>query len=122
PVYGAEDARKYQIVDRASHGELTQQALVLVESVTVSANRRSVTLTTRTQSAIMYALSVNDVSDAAGNQLAPPDRDNPFQVTFMGTAASGTAEDRDGDGLSDAAEQAGWTVTVTLANGQVTTT
>src|SRR5690606_37126346 len=31
------------------------------------------------------------------------------------------AEDRDGDGLSDAAEQAGLTVPVTLANGQTTT-
>lgn len=122
PVLGAEDPRKYQIVDRASLGNLTRQSVLLVESVTVSANRRSATLTTRAQSEILYALTVTGVADEDGNEMTPPDRDNPFHVTFVGTPSSGTFEDRDGDGLSDAAEQAGWTVTVRLANGQTAST
>src|SRR5690606_11671774 len=117
PVFGAEDPKKFQIVDRASLGQITAQSVLLVESVTVSPNRRSAILTTRAQSAILYALTVTGVTDADHNQLLPPDRDNPFHVTFVGTPGSGALEDRDGDGLSDAAEQAGWTVTVRNADG-----
>ncbi len=117
PVFGAEDPKKYQIVDRASLEGIAAQSVLIVESVTVSANRRSAVLTTRAQSAILYALTVTGVTDADHNQLLPPDRDNPFHVTFMGTPGTGALEDRDGDGLSDAAEQAGWTVTVRNADG-----
>lgn len=117
PVFGAEDPKKYQIVDHASLDLIAAQSVLLVESVTVSANRRSATLTTRAQSAILYALTVTGVTDADHNQLLPPDRDNPFHVTFMGTPGTGNLEDRDLDGLSDAAEQAGWTVTVRNADG-----
>lgn len=122
PVYGADDPKKYSIADRASFapGVLSPQSVLLVQAVSVSSNRRTATLTTLQQAELLYALTVTDVSDAAGNQLAPPDRDNPFQVTFLGTGVSGTAVDSDGDGLSDAAEQAGWTVTVVQANGQTT--
>ncbi len=119
PVYGAEDPTKYAIVDRASYQSSTvgTQAVLLVESATVGASQRSVTLRTRQQSEILYALTVTDVTDAAGNHLAPPDLLHPFQVTFMGKGVSGSAVDSDGDGLSDAAEQAGWTVTVRRTDG-----
>jgi len=119
PVYGADDPSKYSIADRATFdaGTISQQAIVIVESATVSASRRTVTLTTRQQSEILYALTVTDVADIAGNHLAPPDRDHPFQVTFLGTGVSGMAEDFDGDGLSDAAEQAGWTVMIVRTDG-----
>ncbi len=123
PVYGAEDPSKYSIADRARFdaGNVAPQAVVLVESATVSASRRTVTLTTRQQSEILYALTVTDVADIAGNHLAPPDRDHPFQVTFLGTGVSGVAEDFDGDGLSDAAEQAGWTVLIVRTDGTTET-
>lgn len=119
PVYGAGDPSKYSIVDAATYGSSTvaTQAVLLVKSVTVSASKRSVTLNTREQSELLYALTVTDVTDAAGNQLASADLLHPFQVTFMGTGVSGTAADADGDGLSDAAEQAGWTVTVVRTDG-----
>src|SRR5690606_11912833 len=65
PVYGADDPRKYSIADRATFepGVVTTQAVLRVESATVSANRRSVTLTTRQQTEILYALTVTDVAD-----------------------------------------------------------
>ena len=69
------------------------------------------------QSEVQYALIVTDVKDLAGNQLEPPDREKPYQVVFLGRGASGLI-DSDGDGLSDAEEQLGWQVVVTLANGQ----
>ncbi|HET8986303.1 MAG TPA: Ig-like domain-containing protein, partial [Trueperaceae bacterium] len=55
PVYGADDPKKYSIADRASFepGVVTTQAVLRVESATVSANRRSVTLTTRQQTEIL---------------------------------------------------------------------
>src|SRR5690606_19283449 len=119
PVYGADDPRKYSIADRATFdaGNVTQQAVLLIESATVSASRRTVTLTTRQQSEVVYALTVTDVADIAGNHLAPPDRDHPFQVTFRGTGVTGVGDDRDGDGLSDAVEQAGWTVRIERTDG-----
>ncbi|HEX7039870.1 MAG TPA: hypothetical protein VF202_07165, partial [Trueperaceae bacterium] len=119
PVYGAGDPQKYSIADRDTFRSetLSPQSVLLVVDATVSASRRTVTLTTRQQSEIVYALTVTDVTDVAGNHIAPPDRDHPFQVTFLGTGVTGTAEDTDGDGLSDAAEQAGWTVTVRNADG-----
>lgn len=121
-VNGAENPLNYTIVERSLVGTVTQQAVVRVVDAVLSSNRRSVTLTTLAQSEIVYALTVTDVTDLAGNHIAPPDRDHPFQTTFFGTGPVGPGQDQDGDGLSDAAEQAGWTVTVRLANGQVTQT
>ena len=119
---GAENPINYTIVERALVGEVALQSVVTVTNAVLSSNRRSVTLTTLAQSEMVYALTVTDVTDLAGNQIAPPDRDHPFQTTFFGTGVVGPGQDQDGDGLSDAAEQAGWTVTVRLANGQVTQT
>jgi len=117
---GAEDPQKYTIVDRDTVDAMAPQAVVLVTEAKLSASQRSVTLTTLAQSEIVYALTVTDVTDLVGNQIAPPDRDHPFQTTFFGTGPVGSGNDADDDGLSDAAEQAGWTVTVRLANGETT--
>ncbi len=119
PIYGADDPAKYSIVDRATYDSsaATQQAILIVEAAQVSASRRAVTLTTRSQAELLYALTVTDVTDIAGNQLAPPDLLHPFQVTFVGTGTTGAPLDSDGDGLSDAVEQAGWTVTVVRTDG-----
>ncbi|MDF1523135.1 MAG: hypothetical protein P1P87_09995, partial [Trueperaceae bacterium] len=117
-VGGADDPANYSIVDAATlGGSVAPQAVVLVEGAVLSANRRSVTLTTLAQSEAVYTLRVTDVTDLYGNQVVPPDRDYPYQVTFFGTGPSGTQEDRDGDGLSDAAEQYGWTVVIVDADG-----
>lgn len=117
-VGGADDPANYSIVDADTlGGAVAPQAVVLVEAAVLSANRRSVTLTTLAQSEAVYTLRVTDVTDLYGNQVVPPDRDHPYQVTFFGTGASGPQEDGDGDGLSDAAEQYGWTVVVVDADG-----
>lgn len=125
PVAGgmasAENPANYDIVDAARADGLSTQAVLNVEDAVLSASGKTVTLTTLTQSEIRYALAVTDVKDLAGNQIVGPDRDNPYQVTFFGTGGSGTAVDSDGDGLSDAAEQKGWTVRVVRTDGTVTT-
>ncbi len=127
PVRGGSDSAEnplhYAIVgDAGGSGALGTQAVVSVTAATLAPNGRSVTLTTLTQSEIPYRLTVVNVADLAGNLVVPPDREQPHQVSFMGTPASGTAVDTDGDGLSDAAEQRGWTVVVRRADGTVTST
>lgn len=123
PVRGgatsAENPGHYSIVDVASASGVGPQAVVQVQQAQLSASQRSVTLTTLAQSALEYALRVANVVDLAGNQIVGPDRDRPYHVTFRGTAGTGVGLDSDGDGLTDAEEQAGWTVRVRLADGRV---
>ena len=101
-------------------------ATLNILSATLMPNGRSVLLTTREQSDIKYLLQVVNVTDVDGQAIQPPDqRDNPDSVTFVGMAASGTPADTDEDGVSDAAEQRGWVVSVrrqdgTLAKREVT--
>lgn len=124
PVAGgassAENPDAYEIVDSESAAQISAQAVVVVTDAVLSANKRSVTLTTLSQSEIGYTLKVSNVQDLAGNQVAQPDRERPYQVTFFGTGASGVPRDSDGDGLSDAEEQFGWSAVVVLASGEVT--
>lgn len=117
----AEDPSRYGIASLAG-GSAATQALLTVTGATLAPDGRSVTLTTLSQSEIEYGLKVVGVADLAGNLVVPPDRDNPYQVAFHGLAASGPGVDTDGDGLSDAAEQRGWTVVVRRADGTLTTT
>lgn len=114
----AENPAHYSIVDVASVSGIGTQAVVLVQAARLSASGRSVTLTTLAQSGIEYALRVANVVDLAGNQVVGPDRDRPYHVVFRGTAGSGPGLDSDGDGLTDAEEQAGWTVSMRLADGR----
>ena len=114
----AENPAHYAIVDVGSASATTPQAVVLVQQAQLSASGRSVTLTTLAQSSMEYAVRVANVVDLAGNQIVGPDRDRPYPVTFRGTAGTGPGLDADGDGLTDAEEQAGWTVTVRLADGR----
>ncbi len=100
---------------------LDPSAIVTVTAAQLAPNGRSVTLTTLAQSAIEYQLTAVAVADLAGNLLVPPDRDNPYPVTFFGTAGTGSGDDADGDGLNDAEEQRGWTVVVRRADGTTTT-
>lgn len=100
---------------------MAPQAVVVVQSAELSEDDPTkVILTTLPQSEIQYTLAVTDVQDLSGNQVVPPDRQQPFAVTFLGTGPNGPHGDTDGDGLSDVAEQRGWVVTVDLANGGTT--
>lgn len=125
PVAGglasAENPLHYAIVDVASASGIAPSAVLLVQQAVLSANRRTVTLTTLQQSPLEYAVRVANVTDLAGNMVVGPDRDRPYQVTFFGTGVTGPAVDTDGDGISDAAEQAGWTVRVRLGDGRIET-
>lgn len=124
-VDSAENPLHYAIVGetdgQAAGGELAPQAVVKVTGATLQPNGRAVLLTTLAQSDITYLLTVVNVADLSGNLVVPPDRSQPYQVRFVGTPPSGTADDTDGDGLSDAAEQRGWTVVVRRADGTTTT-
>ena len=120
-LQSAENPAHYSIVDAvtAGTGTISTQAIVLVQDAKLSASKRTVTLTTMAQSELKYALAVSGVMDLFGNSVVPPDRDRPYQVTFFGTGSAGSAVDTDGDGLSDAAEQAGWTVRIVREDGSV---
>jgi hypothetical protein len=113
---GAENVEFYDIVGSATlAGDLATQAIVEVTGADLADDGRSVALTTLAQSEIAYTLRVVGVRDLSGNALAGVDRANPFEIEFFGTA--GEATDCDGDGLSDADEQRGWTVTIVEADG-----
>lgn len=97
-----------------------QSATLEVLSAALQPGGTSVLLTTRAQSDIQYELQVAGVQDLAGNQIAGPERGvDPGKATFTGTPVSGSGEDSDKDGLSDADEQRGWLVGVTQVGGQV---
>jgi hypothetical protein len=119
---GAENPEHYEIVGGlATNAALSGQAILSVQEAVLADDGRSVTLTTLAQSDIEYTLRATGIRDLAGNPLARIDRDNPFEVRFFGTAATGAGVDSDGDGLTDAAEQRGWTVTVREVGGATTT-
>ena len=116
---GAENVDFYDIIGSSTlEGSLSTQAIVDVTSADLADDGRSVALTTLAQSEIAYTLRVVGVQDLSGNALAGVDRENPFEIEFFGTA--GDATDCDADGLSDAAEQRGWTVTIVEVGGGTT--
>ena len=118
---GAENPDHYSIVGSATlEGSVAPQAVVDVTAAELAGDGRSVVLTTLAQSEIEYTLKVSNVVDLDGNAIAGPNRERPFAIEFFGSAESGSGTDGDGDGLSDAEEQRGWTVTIAHADGSVT--
>jgi hypothetical protein len=99
--------------------DVEKPEVVVMDAQLILPDRRTVRLTTYSQSDLEYELSVINMTDLAGNTMAPPDGSiNPSVTTFQGTPPSGTeVRDTDGDGLSDADEQRGWIVTTVTANG-----
>lgn len=88
-------------------------------------DRKTVELTTSSQNEVTYRLRVVNVTDQAGNPLAPQFVDrgvliDPTSVLFPGTPpTAATSVDTDGDGLADAIERRGWVVRITLTDGTV---
>ncbi|MCA9545132.1 MAG: IPT/TIG domain-containing protein, partial [Myxococcales bacterium] len=113
----------YAIVQENVHPEAAY--LGLLEAAFVNAERTAVQLTTYSQSAVTYRVTVSDVADLTGQSLAPKTQVegvliDPTTAVFAGTAANagdGTLVDSDGDGLSDARELRGWVVSVTTPAG-----
>lgn len=134
--YGAEDAGNYQITTSDVN---PQAGRLRVVEATLRVDQVSVLLRTESQSEVLYDLTVTAVADLAGNVIAAPDiLTTPAKTSFAGTPFAGQADrsclddaqtepcttasgepDTDCDGLSDAAEQIGYTIAVTLVNGDV---
>lgn len=101
--------------------------LPILSAAFYSSDQRSVLLTTGSQNELTYAVTAVNVTDVAGNALAPAvlaggQRIDPSTAMFPGSPPSGVQfVDSDGDGLSDNVEVRGWTVTVTLLNGTTVT-
>ena len=135
PVKGgpnsAENPAHYQVTGTASSEGLgstgaaiaagairAQSATLVVVAAKLLPNKTAVELTTLQQSGVQYQLQVTNVSDLAGNQIAPPAQGtSPSTFTFSGQAASGGGLDTDKDNLSDAEEQRGWVITIHRQDG-----
>ncbi|HMB37808.1 MAG TPA: hypothetical protein VKO85_01935 [Wenzhouxiangellaceae bacterium] len=111
---GAEDPTLYSITAPARFPTVN----VLAAQV-LPPDYTRVRLTTMSQSNLIYTLEVSAIKDLAGNPLASPELGNdPTQTDFTGIPPDGgDVIDSDGDGLTDAAEQSGWTVTVRRIDG-----
>ena len=116
---GADLPANYNIVTKNVNpeaGSLSVQAVVL------GSDKTRATLTTLSQSEVVYQLTVTNIKDLLGNPLAAPTvLVNPTTATFAGTPPANGGVDTDKDGLSDADEQKGWIISVKLANGQFVT-
>jgi len=87
-------------------------------------DRKTVRLTTLSQSDLLYAVRVVNLSDVNGNGMSAGEQfdSDPTRAEFEGVPPSGAeVVDTDGDGLSDSDEQRGWIVTTVTAAGVVLT-
>ncbi len=113
----------YSIVQASANGE---SAVVLVKDAEfLDETRTAVKLTTFSQNALNFVVTVVNVQDQAGNPPAPAQLSpgglmiDPSRATFHGTGPQQSeVEDTDEDGLPDHVEQRGWRVTVKLASGE----
>ncbi len=106
---GTEHAGNYRITsDEGGLGVLEAQQL----------SSSSLRLTTTSQSNVRYTLEVHSVTDTFGNPILGAA--DGGTITFAGYPP-GHADliDSDGDGLTDADEERGWTVSVQLASGEI---
>jgi hypothetical protein len=122
----AENPSHYQITQYESAGtggagadKTSRKSYLSVAKATLSADKKSVRLDTLSQADIKYLLTVSNVKDLKGNPIAGSSGvDSPATAIFVGTAPTQTDQkDSDADGLTDSAEQRGWTVTVLLVSG-----
>lgn len=115
---GAEDPTLYRITAPSRLPTVN-----VLEAEVLPPDYARVRLTTMSQSDLIYTLKVSGIRDLAGNAQASPELgDDPTQTDFAGIPPRpGEAADSDGDGLSDAAEQRGWNVTVRRLDGSTAT-
>ena len=113
---GAEDATLYRITAPARFPTVN-----ILTAQVLPPDYSRVRLTTMSQSDLVYTLEVTGITDLVGNPLAEPDiLVDPTRTDFAGIPpGSGDVIDSDGDGLSDAAEQRGWTVNVRGIDGTI---
>ncbi|EMP56402.1 hypothetical protein MSNKSG1_11023 [Marinobacter santoriniensis NKSG1] len=99
-------------------------ALLVVSARFASADRQAVELTTRSQNELTYEVTVTNATDMYGQQLKVSSGTTVTltanTATFAGTPPRAEElVDTDGDGLYDNEEQAGYTVIIELANGDI---
>jgi hypothetical protein len=118
----AEDPANYSIVQENVNPEAGALG-VLTATFVDAADPTAVRLDTRSQNEVTYRLTVVDVRDAAGNQLAPQELlVDPTSTTFAGSPPGpGELADSDGDGLFDNEEQRGYLIFVETTSGEVVT-
>lgn len=107
------------------HGDCLGEGVCLLRRpLFMGPSRTAVLLTTASQNEVTYQVTVVNVQDQAGNELAPSELlVNPSMAAFPGTPPTeGEIVDSDGDGLSDSFEQRGRRVVIILANGDVVVT
>ncbi len=99
---------------------------LFVEQATLSTDRTTVRLKTTSQADLLYTVQAAGVKDLDGNALAPPSSSllvivglDPTKANFFGSPPGSIDEqiDTDGDGFADWFENAGWLITIQLANG-----
>ena len=114
----------YVIVQENIHPEAG--LLIVMGAEFLGPDHTAVRLTTLSQNELTYRLTVTNVRDLAGNQLAPKEffagvLVDPASAIFAGTPPTeGELVDTDGDGLYDHVEQYGWIVRVTMKGGLIT--
>ncbi|MGD2110769.1 MAG: hypothetical protein PVI86_15430, partial [Phycisphaerae bacterium] len=119
----AEVAGNYIIVQESVNPEVG--AISVLSAAFLDGQQDAVELTTSSQNEVTYVLTVVNVRDLSGNQLAPPQLlVDPDTAIFAGTPFScGGAPcdppDSDGDTLTDASEVRGYIVTIQLGNGEI---
>jgi hypothetical protein len=99
---------------------------LFVEQAVLSTDRTTARLTTTSQADLLYTVQAAGVKDDAGNSIEPPSSSllaivglDPTKANFFGSPPADIDEqiDTDGDGFADWFENAGWLITIKLANG-----
>ncbi len=119
---GAEHPVNYRINQETVNTEAG--GVTVLQAGFLNNERTAVVLTTRSQNEVKYRVTVINVSDTYGLQLkVTPGFSDILSATssvFAGTPPGvDTLVDSDGDGLFDNEEQAGYTVLIEMANGDL---
>ena len=98
--------------------------VTVVSAVVERPSLTTVRLETRPQSEVEYKLKAVDIVDLSGNPIAAPSGPlpaDPSATTFVGIGPSRDGQvDSDGDGVTDADEQRGYTIEIRSASGSIT--
>ncbi len=118
----AEDIQNYSVIQQNVNAEAG--GLGLVGASFNGSDRTTVELITRSQSGLTYKLIALAVRDTLGQPISTQFSNSGFlranEMEFAGIAPTASeAVDTDGDGVYDHEEQAGYLITVTLADGSV---
>jgi murein DD-endopeptidase MepM/ murein hydrolase activator NlpD len=119
----AANSASYSIAQEGD--DLENSRLLITAARFADASRANVELTTLAQDEVRYVVTAVGVRDRTGQPLAPRTVVagvviTPSSASFQGApAVASDLQDADNDLLSDMTEQRGWSVAITLGNGDV---